>query len=346
MPCFKTLPLSVAPSGDVPLQDAVYVASVNKIFGVSGVHVLQFNASTGRREASVRISSPLLGDCRLVYHAKTGMLYASVWNQPNKQYFGLTYENRDVYPIDPTTLTVGARLNLVSTGVLDNDFGGIGGQCWGPKWIGTGIAGEASEDYLYLLWETFTVATTYYQVIRVNPTNLADRSSQIYTNLIRYQAEQCGLSSIYFMAPNPYNNQLDFAPTLFTLNAQWATCALGTRSPIACEYSDFDGLFYAVDGNGHLFRINDPTISDYTEFDLTASFANANPCRLRYSFDDTLLYLPCMTRNSILIWNQTSATAVERAGFENPVDVVFVPAPISKVFAVQNSPEISLKEVV
>ena len=355
MPCYKTLPLSQAILGEAPLQDAVYVGgAVNKIFGVSGTYLLQFNASTGVREAQVRISSPANATCRLCYHAATGMIYASLWNEPNLAAFSVAHPNRDIYPINPATLAVGPRLGLAGVNAgfdyLQDDFNADMYPYWGPRWIGS------SGNYLLVQWAE--TDPNYYYLIWINPTNLADRSTFFQDFTTKFQIEQIALTPTEIYVPNPDNNLIDFAIKKWLGGGDWDECNMTggpiVDIPIACEYSDFDGLVYAVDGNGTLFRINDPVTDNFTRINLTGTIDPVPPslipvadaCRLRYSYNNTLLYLPCMSRNSVLIYNQTTMKSLEVTGFENPIDIVEVTGANPKIFAVQNSPAQSLKEIV
>lgn len=335
MPCYKTLSVNQAITGEAPLQDAVYVSSVNKIFGVSGVYLLQFNASTGAREAQVRISSPVMGDARLVYHAATGMLYASIWNEPSQSNFSLTHPNKDVYPIDPATLTVGTRLDLTSTGIVTSDFGANRAPYWGPKWLGS------SGNYLYVQWAS-TPAATLFQWLRVNPTNLADRCTNVYDNTTAFLSEQAALSPTQIVVADPNNSQVAYGPIGWNAEAQWATCSLPTFYPIACDYCSLTSLFYVVDGNGNLFRINDLVLQTFDQFDLNIAQAGAKACRLRYSALTEDIYLPSMTTDSMILWDPITEIFQVKTGFTNPIDAVFTP---SRAFAVQNSPDQSLREI-
>ncbi len=351
MACSRILSMDAASTGEAPLQDAVYVSSVNKIFGVSGVYLLQFNAVTGAREAQVRIASPVMGTARLVYHAATGMLYASVWNEPNLADFSLTHPCKDVYPIDPATLAVGARLNLNSTGKINNDFDANRAPYFGPRWLGS------SGNFLYVQW-AISSANNGYQWLRVNPANLAQVCTHAFDDAFRFASEQAcltprsiGTPRIY--VPDPNNEGIKFGPIDYNLDAEWDECDMPPYSPVACEWSDFDGLVYAVDGSGSLLRINDPTTDNFTPFNITGTILPvpslvpvANPCRLRYSFNDTLLYMPCTSRNSVLAFNQTTTKSTEITGFENPIDIVEVTGANPKIFAVQDSPAESLKQII
>jgi hypothetical protein len=336
MPCFKTLPFSQAITGEAPLQDAVYVSSVNKIFGVSGVYVLQFNATTGAREAQVRISAPVMGDARLCYHAATGMLYASVWNVPNQAITVATRPNKDIYPIDPATMVVGTRLNLASIPFISPDYADANRMPYfGPKWI------ASSGNYLYVQWAV-AASTSYYQWFRVNPTNLADRCTSEYNDTTTLLSEQAALSPTQIVVANPFFNTVDYGPVGWNAEAEWDTCDLTPYTPISCEYCSLTTLFYAVDGDGNFFRINDLVLQTFDQFDMNIWQAGAKTCRLRYSGLTEDIYLPSMTTDSVILWDPVTEIAQVKTGFTNPIDVVFTP---SRAFAVQNSPAQSLKEI-
>ncbi len=336
MPCYKTLAMTAATLGETPLQDAVYVAATDKIYGVSGIYVVQFNATTGAKESEVRISSPVNNGTRICYHAATGLLYATVWNEPNLGNTALTHPNKDVYPINPAMMTVGARLDvLTNTGfIVNDDFDSALNPAWGPKWIGS------QGDYLYLQWNQ----SSFYYVIRFNPTNFADRCTQGGDDCGITQSEQLAVGPVYIMSPDADNDGIEYAIIGWNNQAEWDRCDIVGYQPVACEYCSFDGLTYAVDGNGNMFRVNDPTIDDVTIFDMTATLAGADACRLRWNVYDGLIYFPCQTTNSIMRFDpNTVAWEATKTGFENPVDLVFTG---TKVFAVQNSPDEPLREVV
>jgi len=338
MPCYKTLTMSQAALGEVPLQDAVYVASTNKIYGISGVYVIQLNATTGAIENSVRISSPVNNGARICYHLANDTLYASVWNEPNLGDTGLTHPNKDVYPIDPATMTVGARLNLVSTLLVTSDFDASLNPSWGPLWIGS------KDDYLYVQW----MGATSIQFIRVNPTNLADRSTQARNYAANRMIEQAAVGATYFMYPDPFDERFYYAVVGWNLDSDFDEVDIpGPNYPVACEYCTFDGLFYGVDGNGTMYRINDPITENIDVITIPADaivpVPTPNPCRIRWNIYDGLLYMPCMTDNAIVMYDPNLVAWYYQGGFENPVDCVFTPD--GKKFAVQNSPEEPLKEI-
>src|SRR5262245_61980998 len=86
MSCRRTLSLTEATTGEGSLDDAVYVASVDKIFATMGPHIVKLNATTGAREAFARVAGPAFGTCRLCYHSTTSTLYVSIWGFPSRQW--------------------------------------------------------------------------------------------------------------------------------------------------------------------------------------------------------------------------------------------------------------------
>jgi hypothetical protein len=328
--------MSQAALGELPLQDAVYVASTNKIYGISGIYVVKLNATTGAVESTVRISSPVNNGARICYHAANNTLYASVWNEPNLGDTTLTHPNKDVYPINPATMTVGPRLNLTTTLLVTSDFDASLNPSWGPMWIGS------SGDYLYVQW----MGATSIQFIRVNPINLADRSTQARSYAANRMIEQAAIGATYFMYPDPFDERFYYAPIGWNLDSDFADVDTPAANyPIACEYCSFDGLFYGLDGNGTMYRINDPITEniDVIAIPPTVAVPTPDPCRLRWNAYTGLLYLPCMTDNAIVTYDPDLVAWDYKTGFENPVDCVFTPD--GKEFAVQNSPNQPLKEI-
>ena len=337
MPCYRTLTMSQAAVGEVPLQDAVYVASTDKIYGISGVYVIQLNATTGSVESSVRITSPVNGPARLCYHLANDTLYASVWNAPDLQYYSLTQPNRDIYPINPATMTVGARLDVPSLGYGEDDF--TVGYFFGPRWLGS------SGSRLFVQWANDNMGYIYFWF---DPTNLASKATNSRGSSSDMLAEQCAVTPTQIFFPAPDSNAVQFAPHNFNVNGDWDICTgFGAGNPISCDYCSFDTLVYCVDGIGNMYRINDPTIDDVDTIAIPADaivpVPNPNPCRIRWNIYDGLLYMPCMTDNAIVMYDPNLVAWYYKGGFENPVDCVFTPD--GKKFAVQNSPEQPLKEI-
>jgi len=258
-----------------------------------------------------------------------------VWNEPNLGDTGLTHPNKDIYPINPATMTVGARLNILSTLLVPVDFDAALNPAWGPRWIGS------SGNYLFIYWN----ASNYHAMIRVNPTNLADRSTQDSVAGGYMESQHCAIGPTYAMFADPYDERFYYGPIGWNLSSEWANVDLtGPNFPVAVEYCTFDGLFYGVDGNGTMYRIDDPLTEAHTIIAIPpdAGVPTPDPCRIRWNVYDGLFYMPCMTDNAIVQYDPNLVAWFYKTGFENPVDVVMTG---TKTFAVQNSPEEPLKEI-
>ena len=110
-----------------------------------------------------------------------------------------------------------------------------------------------------------------------------------------------------------------------------------------CPTAPPSGKWYVACGDNNLLRIDTvtPFPGTFTTLNLGAVEASADPCRIRYWSGTGKLYLPCMTSNTVIVWDPVTDTGEAKTGFENPVDVV---ATGSKIFAVQNS-AIGLREI-
>lgn len=306
------------------MNDAVYVASVDKIFGAVGPYVCKYNATTGQREGFVRVASPLYGEIRLCYRLANDTLYAATWYGPNEQFFApMTWPQRGVFPIS-TSMTVGAQLALSGIYTASAPYGGF-------RWI------ASSGSYLY-----FSFGGIGASLKRIDPTNLADRNTQGGPTF-GFAAQHCGISPTQIVNPlRVAVTQIAFAPIGFDLNGDWNNSSVAPYNSIACEYCAANGLFYLVCGDTNLIRINVLSPINITALNLGAVEATADPCRIRYRALDGKLYLPCMTSETVIVWDPISDTGVAKTGFTNPCDVIFTG---SKAWAVQNS-TIGLKEIV
>jgi len=305
------------------VNDACYASSVDKIFGAVGPYVCKYNATTGAREGFVRVASPLYGEIRICYHAANSTIYAATWNEPDQQYFALTWPERDVFPVS-TALVAGAGLGLGTIYNTQPSYNGF-------RWIGS------SGSYIYL-----AEGGVGFRPQRVNPTNIADTNAG--TVSAGFAAQQCGMSPTQFVNPvSGFVSQFRYAPILFDLVGDWSsTISVAPYLPVAAEYCAQNGLFYMVCGDTNLLRINVLSPINFTALNLGPVEATANPCRIRYRTTDQKLYLPCMTANTVIVWDPASETGIAKTGFDSPCDVVFT---ASKAFAVQQSP-ISLKEII
>lgn len=335
MGCFKQLSIAQATStGDGEfMHEAVYVSSVGKIFGTSGSWLLKYNATTGAKESATRLGAPLYGECRLTL-ASDGFLYATLNNEPNRQWFSLAHPNRDIVKINPTTLAI-TPLNINT-----NVFGGLedftNGPYWGPMAITT------SGNYLYFIWQSSSGGK---KTCKINVTNLADNASNGDGTLVFHQ-EQLSIdaANTYLFVPDPWNREIDRVLLDFSSSD---FCDLSPYNPIACEHCVQDGKQYAVNGDGTMIRIDNFGAGTISAINLDSGAVivgtpgSSDPCRLRHKVGSNLIYIPCPTSNGIAVYDVIAGTGTWKSGFDNPIDIVFTP---SKVFAVQNA-AVGLKEI-
>jgi hypothetical protein len=314
------------------VNDAVYVGGATpKIFGTVGPYVCKYDATTGAREGFVRVGAPLYGEMRICYHTATDSLYVATWNEPNEQYTGFYaagfWPTRDVFPVS-LALAIGSPLGL---GGLTGGFAQSTEPPYkGFRWI------ASSGSYLYI-----SVSGVGFTIERINPAVLADRNASGSPNG-GFAVEQCGLSPTQIVSPLRLSSQqIQYGTILFNAPGDMTSRSVAPRQPVACEYCASNGLFYLVCGDTNLVRINTLAPINITTLNLGAVEATADPCRIRYRTSDGKLYLPCMSSETVIVWDPSTETGIAKTGFSNPVDVIFAG---SKAWAVQNSP-IGLKEI-
>ena len=325
MKCEKSLTINQTVTGDMPFSDAVYVASVNKIFGAMGPYVVQCNASTGAKEAVVRVA-PVYGESRLTYLAATNQLFVSLWNDPaNQQQPPFAQANRQIFPVDPVGFTVGTALALWS------HYGGTMAVGQGPRFVqGFGNRvyfgySTAGNNVTFLYYDA--VANTY----RAGGGALNTGSFEVQH--IAY--DPIGLKLYVPYAFDPGIRSMDIDANYDTFNDTPG------NYPVATVWCAANSKAYAVCGTTNLIRVDNQAGHTNTVIDISTAQFNADPCRIRYNPGDQKLYMPCMTAEGIVVWDPALNTGTFKAGFTNPIDVVFTGA---KIFAVQNS-AVGLKEI-
>lgn len=335
MGCFKTLALNQAAAATIDMfTEAVYVPGIDKILAVSGPYVVKCNADTGARETAVRVASPVYGTMRIVYHAANAMVYVSTWACPANQNF-TAWPKREVWPVDPTTMTVGAALGIdafMGQPILSTQQAEAG-----PRWM------VSEGNYIYLVYRNGSVAP----LRRFNPTNTADRIvSGSATNTTGLWTEQGSSDGTYLYMCDASAQRLKQAILATTL--QNDNCNLAPYTPISAVWCPTVSKPYATDGEGNMLRIDDIPTDSYTAFDLNdngvvpGTLGTCDPVRIRYRSSDGHLYLACPTPNAVIDYNPNTDTGViHSTGFNNPVDVVFT---ASKAFAVQDY-STGLKEI-
>jgi len=321
----------------MPLSAATFCPTVNKIFGVYGPKVLQFNADSGALENSAIITGPAETTCGIVWHSASNSLYASVWNSMANQDEAAAHPQTDIFPIDQNTLAIGAGLGWTT---LYND-GGVNNQRWpsGPRMLF-----DFGEPEIFFIGVVGNSNNSTW-LGKIHPTiPVVEGETISNTNLWSEQASAGGGFCYFCRSFFPELRQADM--NLAQNNTLSLVPDLSIVTPIAIEHASVNGKQYVVGGNQWMVRVDNWSPDSYVILNLDLVNAGSEPMRLRYRASDGRLYIPCQTTDGIILWEPTNDGAPSgtwwRGGFTSPIDVVFTG---SKAFAVQNGP-VSLKEII
>lgn len=345
MGCRATFSFTETVLGETPLDDAVYVPTVDKIFGTIGPHIARFNATTGAFETSVRVFGPAMGSCRICYHAPLDTIFVSIWNVLSLQWLTTDWAIRGIYPVNPSTLAIGSVIDINSFVTGDNEWP------MGPRHIFS-----AGGTYLYFCHNEgdFGAPTEWW---RVNPLNTADNF--LPSNGDSLSGDNCynqfdidGLGNIYGANTESFELQrYDLALT----NGSFGRCRINVPqrfvdNPVAVAWADSSGNCFAVCGTPTLIKATSfsPSPGAYTAHTMNSTsvsgmpaLTTVRPVRMRYRDLDGMLYIPCQEHDAIIVWDPTSDDGEWKTGFSMPIDVVFTP---TKAFAVQLGNE-GLREI-
>ncbi len=334
MSCTKALTISPATvASEAPFDAAVYVPSVAKIFATMGPYVCKCNATTGVLETAVRVTSPMEGPCGITYHAASDLVYVSGWNGKSGIYYTLARLERDIFPVNPTTMAVGVALGIYA---LCGDAV-TGDTSQGPMELRSNGA-----NYIYFTWLAEGAGTGTFMK-RVDPANLGGFAGYKLTGKgdspNAWVQFGLNLNTIYYMLASAHRVQFEeLGVTSGNLNYNPALVL-----PTAVEYCPADTFTYCVGGNSNMLKITNYNPDAYTVIDLSAvaGATNPTPLHIRYNAVNGKLYLPCPASNQVLLYEPLGATWEVKTGFDSPFDAVFTP---TKAFAVQKG-VIGLREI-
>lgn len=314
------------------MESAVYVASVDKIFGCAGAYVHKCNASTGARESSVRVTAPMMGTASITYHAANGNLYWGGWFDPSwvdeTNFFPSIRAN--LFPINPTTMAVGVAADIYTA------FPAL--QVQSRQGMNGPMAILSLGGYIHFAYRHQGGGG---QMYRVNPSNLAQfntSASAVWTNWNAFQISTDG-TNIYHPYPDlrAYKSSADYT-TVERCNISGGN----DRTPVAVEWAGAD--VYAVCGNGNLIKVTGFAVGGPGTFDgpfnLETVQANVKPFKLRYCQEAAnphfgKILIPCQAQDVVIVWNPATDTGSLETGFDGPCDIVYTP---TKTFAVQSGP--------
>lgn len=318
----------------MPLSDAFYLASTDKIYGVMSNYILKFNASTGAKEDSARICAPMHGPMRIV--GIGGTLYvASQFDLTDTDFGGSS--NRTIWSVDATTLAVTNVLgvNAKRIGVTGNE----------PIFAGPNVM-FAAGNLLYFQWSYASGLADYNYINVVSPgTYVINQSNGTSNNWSPETLAWDGDSDPVngrIHACDPAQNEGEIYRLNITVGAYQGKSKTVPDSPVAVAYASNVGLAYSVCGNESLYSHSGYSIPGVaaTLHNLITIAPNCAPTRIRYI--NGLLYIPCQKTDIVIVWNPISDTGIVKSGFDSPIDVIWTG---TKLWAVQTSIQ-SFKEIV
>lgn len=340
--CQKQYSLTVSPaiSGDLTMDQAIYHAATNKIFGVRGQWLFRLNATTAAFEAALRFAPNGIG--RSCITSVGPSLYiglmATTDPNPNAIFPAPTFPQRDVWFVNAAAFTVTGRLGL-DTKLVFSFTEGTNSQDYGDGNVnlvtdGVGLFGENDDEGRWSLDTAFN-AGYHRQSTRVAGDSVFDADHGVVWYAIGAD-------------PNIWARDADLTSFNQAFNAG-PSC--GAVSGITYCH-DFN-LVYCVRNTSDLLRVDVSTVfPGYNNFGFTTlntGRVNANPFRLKYvpygaghPFTHKIL-IPNFNDDTVTVWNPATDTAIAtKTGFTSPFDIVNTP---SKSFALQ-SDVTGIKEIV
>lgn len=319
----------------MPLSAATYHSGLHKIFGIYGPQVMRFNADTGALEArSNVVTGPCDTTCSIVYHSASGDLFVSTWNSLANQDENAAHPQSDIFPVDPSTLAVGAGLGFTT---IYQDSGN-------NRWqTGARMLFDFGEPELYFIG-VLGNSNNETWLGRIDPSSPVSQPRTLSNT--EFWSEQAAVGGGFCYMCRPVIPELRRGNMDLSLDNSLSLVAQqGIVEPISIEHASVNGKQYVVGGNQWLLRVDSWGPDAHTVLNLDLVNAGSEPMRIRYRSSDSRLYIPCQTTDGIILWEPTNdaspSTSWWRGGFNSPIDVVFTN---SKAFAVQNGP-VSLKEI-
>lgn len=312
----------------MPLHEAIYLASADKIYGVSENYVMRFNPDTGVKEAEAKVCAPCYGPMRIT-GSGTDILVSSQRDYSLNTSTDLP-SNRRIWNIDPTTLAatdvlgVDIQSRAVFGGFLPYELPHIG-----PHSV------RIHGGYAYY---QFTYPNkTYYHRVKLDGTDYSYYLTYLFDDKLP-EVFDIGDSKLWI--PDPYEQEAEVWTT-----TPWggdSYCGSTGQRPVGIAYSSSNGKTYGVTGGQYLVRYDSYTAPrSSTNLNLWAVYADVRPMRIRESPLDGNLYIPCQNEDVVIVWDTGSENGTYVEGFASPIDVVFTD---TKAWAVQSS-GVSLLEI-
>lgn len=317
------------------MDQCIYEPTTQKLFGVRGQWVLQFNSVTGAFENALRFMTDVAGTSTIA--AIGGKLYIGVSWQPiiNWSVGPPTFPDVDIYVVNAASLTVTGRLNLFA-----NIEPAASGVHYGWRTIvpgGNGLIG------VYM-------SGAGPKIFNVDPNNTAG-----FTDV--------SISGVTDIAWDT-NNLVIWLPTSFNPNiacfdpnfGSFLTCfdTNGNLNTICgITYNTAQNKVLAVDGTFNVYSFSAalavPAFTNFAVSTFNTGRINANPFRIKSVNGlpsnpmNGKVLIPTWNDDTVLEWNPaTNGLTSIKSGFTAPFDIVSTP---TKNWALQTGIT-PLKEIV
>jgi hypothetical protein len=347
MPCpSNPITISQAVTGDMPLDQAIYVSAQDKIYGVRGQWVYQFNSISGALEATLRYAIDVTEMAWITSFG--GNLYIGVQRVPYA-----TFDNPVSLPTDNDIYKV--ALPAMNTSVklgLNNHLNVVGSDMAYRSWCnltndGTYIYGRMQEQ----------------QIFRVDPTNIAGIQFDIGSPSLFADIDVIVFTHTYNGSPTPiicYTDPGGIDVWLKVFRTDNSHTSPDFTFPTTIDglcYDSTHDVVYCTSGSHFLYKINvneaftvPPFLQNFSwnTYDTGRINNNAFRCKFVSQLGHPLIgkvLIPAWNDDTVLEWNTTTnnpSDMIVHSGFTAPWDVVITP---SRAFAVQNGP-VGLKLIV
>ena len=325
--CRKAFTLSV--TSDMPLDEAIYLPALDKIFAVRGQWIYRLNAATGAKEAESRFAKAVSARSSICIVGAN--VYVSAWDA-----LGINYTSGFPAPYSDVFLINGSTLVATDTTLIFNNQIGPNFPAGASRIVGGGG----------LVWGAFSGSNNgIFAASPLVPGSLVratqwdnTRSSPIAAD-VTYDANHVGVWSA-----DPQKQDVAFWQLTPGMTRMADSPALPVF-PVGICYAANANKAYAVDLTGTLSRFVGTDIAGgvLNRTAINTGVAGATPLRIRYNSVDGLVYIPNWEDDSVTVFDPLTETVKSvKSGFTAPWDVVFT---ASKKWAVQNS-SAGLKEIV
>lgn len=310
------------------MDSAVYEASTQKIFGVRGQWLFQFNSVTGALENSLRFMTTVNGFSSITTFG--GGLYIGVSWQPTINWQNVIYApDVDIYKVDAASFTVVGRLNLGGK----NTFGTTT-EFAGFRYLtnnGAALFGTVQDGQLFNVDPTNVPGYT-----STNVQTISDCAYDSHNNVLWVPVPKF---------PNIYCYDTTFGSTCFDTNGNLNTiCGI-------C-YNSAQNKVYAVDGTFAFYSFSAAlAVPGFTNFAVNSfNSGRINSTAFRIKSVNNLpsnprngkILMPTWADDSVLVIDPLTDTVTNvLTGFTSPWDIVSTP---SKNWAIQTGAT-ALKEI-